>query len=157
MKTLVEIYTDGACSVQLANKPGGWGVYLNLPGVKERVLSGYVENTTNNQMELLAVIKAISVIKDNKKFSYKVYTDSQYVMYAINNRAEWERSNFKGKKNVEMVKELYALIDSFKYCKLEFIKVEGHSDNTGNTLADKLAVEAKESGRGKDESYTFQR
>lgn len=155
MKTLVEIYTDGACSVQLANKPGGWGVYLNLPGVKERVLSGYVENTTNNQMELLSVIKALSVVKDSEKFGYAIHTDSQYVMYAIDNRKEWERSNFKGKKNVEMVKELYALIDSFKHSELEFIKVEGHSGNMGNTLADKLAVEAKETGVGKDESHVF--
>lgn len=111
----VHVFTDGACSVQKANKPGGWGVLLYCPEKRiYREISGSATNTTNNLMELEAVIVALKTISESFKeeYDYTVYTDSRYVLLSILNRKEYEAKNFTKVKNSDKLKELYALLDS---------------------------------------------
>lgn len=136
----VEIYTDGACSGNPGN--GGYCAILIYNGV-EKTISGSRKDTTNNQMELLAVIKGLEALKVPCKVN--LYTDSQYVVNAftegwldnwLNNG--WKTSNNKSIKNIDLWKNLLELT---KIHNVEFIKVKGHSDNKYNNLCDKIAVE----------------
>lgn len=133
----IEIYTDGACSYNPG--PGGWGAILIYNGVEKKI-SGGEQNTTNNRMELLAVINALLCVKEKCKI--KVYSDSAYVVNAYlqkwveNWKANgWKKQN-KQVKNVELWKQLDALVQSHE---VEFIKVKGHSDNVYNNECDKMA------------------
>lgn len=136
----VEIYTDGACS----GNPGlgGYASILIYNGV-EKEITGSEDNTTNNRMELLAVIKGLEALKESCMVD--LYTDSQYVASAFNeNWLEswqnngWKNSNKKEIKNVDLWERLINLI---KIHKVNFIKVKGHADNEYNNRCDKLAVE----------------
>lgn len=136
----VEIYTDGACSGNPGN--GGYCAILIYNGI-EKTISGSQLNTTNNQMELLAVIKGLEALKMPCKVN--LYTDSQYVVNAftegwLNNWLinGWKTSNNKPIKNVELWTRLLELT---KIHNVNFIKVKGHSDNEYNNLCDKIAVE----------------
>lgn len=136
MKT-VQIWTDGACSCNPG--PGGWGAILSYNGVEKRI-SGGENNTTNNKMELLAVINSLSCLKE--KCSVKLYSDSAYVVNAFlqgwleNWKANgWKKQN-KTVKNVELWKQLDQLTT---FHEVEFIKVKGHSDNEYNNECDKMA------------------
>ena len=170
MTRIVNVWTDGACTVN--TRKGGWGVVLQCPSAASgeiitKELSGSDTDTTNNLMELQAMIEALKILQIREGFEYNVHTDSKYVMLSLLNREEYEAKNFKKVKNVEKLKELYAVLDSkgiactgyfgsklyipmlkFKTndgIKVNFFKVEGHSDNVGNNRADELAVRAKES------------
>ena len=133
----IEIYTDGACSFNPG--PGGWGAILIYNGVEKKI-SGGEQNTTNNRMELLAVINALLCLKE--KCSVKIYSDSAYVVNAYlqkwvdNWKANgWKKQN-KQVKNVELWQQLDNLVQSHQ---VEFIKVKGHSDNAYNNECDKMA------------------
>lgn len=133
----IEIYTDGACSFNPG--PGGWGAILIYNGVKKKI-SGGEQNTTNNRMELLAVINALLCLKE--KCSVKIYSDSAYVVNAylqkwVDNWKSngWKKQN-KQVKNVELWQQLDNLVQSHQ---VEFIKVKGHSDNAYNNECDKMA------------------
>ncbi len=137
----VTIYTDGACS----GNPGvgGWGCVLMYKGFEKR-LSGAEDNTTNNRMELFAVISALECLKE--PCEVEVYSDSAYTVNAFVNGwvYEWERSDWKkaDKKpvlNSELWQRLLALT---KIHKVEFVKVKGHADNEYNNICDKLATDA---------------
>lgn len=168
MTRIVDVWTDGACTVN--TRKGGWGVVLQCPSnangeIITKELSGSDTDTTNNLMELQAMIEALKILQIREGFEFKIHTDSKYVMLSILNRKEYEAKNFKKVKNVEKLKELYAVLDSkgLTYdahfgskVDLEtivlknnndilvyFIKVEGHSSNIGNNRADELAVKAK--------------
>ena len=137
----VEIYTDGACSGNPG--PGGWGAILMCNGVQKEI-SGAKENTTNNIMEITAVLEALKLLK--VECNVKVYSDSAYVVNAFNQGwiYNWKKNNWKtaGKepvKNQELCEELY---DLTKKHKVEFIKVKGHSDNELNNRCDFLATSA---------------
>ena len=170
MTRIVNVWTDGACTVN--TRKGGWGVVLQCPSAASgeiitKELSGSDTDTTNNIMELQAMIEALKVLQIREGFEYNVHTDSKYVMLSLFNREEYEAKNFKKVKNVEKLKELYAVLDSkgltynghygskadlativFKNNNdilVNFIKVEGHSSNIGNNRADELAVKAKNS------------
>ena len=137
----VIIYTDGACSGNPG--PGGWGAILMYKDNKKEI-SGGQKNTTNNIMELTAVIEALKLLKYPCNVS--LYSDSAYVVNAFlqNWITSWKKNNWKtsGKepvKNQELWKELY---DLTKIHKVNFIKVKGHSDNEYNNRCDKLAREA---------------
>ena len=139
----VTIYTDGACSGNPG--PGGWGAILMYQGNKKEI-SGGKKNTTNNEMELTAVIEALKMLK----FPCQVdlYSDSAYVVNAFlqNWIGNWVKNNWKtsGKepvKNKELWQELYELT---KVHKVNFIKVKGHSDNEWNNRCDELARNAIE-------------
>ena len=165
MTRIVNVWTDGACTVN--TRKGGWGVVLQCPSAKDgcivsKELSGSDTDTTNNLMELQAVIEALKALQIREGFEYNIHTDSKYVMLSILNRKEYEAKNFKKVKNVEKLQELYTILDekglsivhadgdksnfTTMSCTkpVHFIKVEGHSDNVGNNRADELAVKAKE-------------
>ncbi len=137
----VTIYTDGACSGNPG--PGGWGAILMCNGVQKEI-SGAKKDTTNNIMEITAVLEALKLLK--VECNVKVYSDSAYVVNAFNQGwiYNWKKNNWKtsGKdpvKNQELWEELY---DLTKKHKVEFIKVKGHSDNELNNRCDFLATSA---------------
>ncbi|MBO7187095.1 MAG: ribonuclease HI [Clostridia bacterium] len=136
----VTIYTDGACSYNPG--PGGYASILMYNGV-EKVISGGENETTNNRMEILAVITALKALKEPCEVD--LYSDSQYVVDAFDKGwiYNWQNNNWKtsGKsqvKNVELWQELYSLT---KIHKINFIKVKGHADNEFNNRCDKIARE----------------
>lgn len=135
----VDIYTDGACSGNPG--AGGYCAILIFNGI-ERVISGGEGGTTNNRMELLAVIKGLEALKEPCEVN--LYSDSQYVINAINEKwlenwsnSGWRGSSKKGVKNVDLWQALIPLITMHK---VNFIKVKGHSDNEYNNRCDKIAV-----------------
>lgn len=140
MKKTVNVYTDGACG----GNPGKGGYCaILIYGDMEKVVSGYENETTNNRMELLAVIKGLEALK----FSCKVnlYSDSQYVIDAFNQgwidawqSNGWKTANKKEVKNVDLWQRLLELTLVHE---VTFIKVKGHSDNPYNNRCDKIAVE----------------
>ena len=140
MKT-VELYTDGACSGNPG--PGGYGIVLIYQNtVKE--FSGFEPQTTNNQMELKAVIEGLKKIKE--KCNVNIYTDSAYVCNAFTQNwitnwiaNGWKNANKKPVLNKEMWQELIDLTNKHN---VAFHKVKGHSDNYYNNICDKLATDA---------------
>ena len=141
MDEKVIIYTDGACSGNPG--PGGWGAILMYKGAKKEI-SGGMKNTTNNIMEVTAVIEALKCLKVES--DVQVYSDSAYTVNAFKQgwiynwmKNGWKTSNKEPVKNKELWQELYALT---KKHKVEFIKVKGHADNEFNNRCDEMAREA---------------
>ena len=137
----VTIYTDGACSGNPG--PGGWGAILMYKDTKKEI-SGGKDNTTNNIMELTAVIEGLKLLKFPCKV--KLYSDSAYVVNAFVQKwifgwlkNGWKNSSKEPVKNKELWQELYNLT---KIHDVEFIKVKGHSDNEYNNKCDELARNA---------------
>ena len=138
MKKII-IYTDGACSYNPG--PGGWGVVL-IYGEKQKQLSGFEENTTNNRMEIMAVIKALESLK--QPCEVDLYTDSAYVSNAFLQDwvSNWVKNNWRGsdKKQVKNKELWQKLLNLTEIHKVTFHKVKGHADNEFNNLCDKLAT-----------------
>ena len=137
----VTIYTDGACSGNPG--PGGWGAILLYKGV-EKELSGGERDTTNNRMELTAVIRALALLKE--PCAVTVYTDSQYISKALTEGwlKKWKAANFTkkgGLKNADLWRELDALLMRHE---VRFVWVKGHADNEYNNRCDKMAVRERE-------------
>ena len=137
----VKIYTDGACSGNPG--PGGWGAILFYEENKKEIF-GNKKDTTNNIMELTAVIEALKLLK--VECEVELYSDSAYVVNAFEQGwiYNWRKNNWKtsGKddvKNRELWQELYDLTQKHK---VKFIKVKGHSDNEFNNRCDYLATNA---------------
>ena len=137
----VIIYTDGACSGNPG--PGGWGTILMYKDSKKEI-SGAKKDTTNNVMELTAVIEGLKILK--YPCDVEIYSDSAYVVNAFNQKwiDSWIKNNWKtsGKepvKNKEIWQELYNLT---KVHNVKFIKVKGHSDNEFNNRCDEMARNA---------------
>ena len=137
----VIIYTDGACSGNPG--PGGWGSILMYKDNKKEI-SGGKADTTNNIMELTAVIEGLKLLKFPCKV--KLYSDSAYVVNAFNQKwiygwlkNGWKNASKEPVKNKELWQELY---DLTKIHEVEFIKVKGHSDNEYNNRCDELARNA---------------
>lgn len=137
----VVIYTDGACSGNPGS--GGWGSILMYKENKKEI-SGNKENTTNNVMELTAVIEGLKLLKFPCKV--KLYSDSAYVVNAFEQKwiygwikKGWVSSSKEPVKNRELWEELYNLT---KIHEVDFIKVKGHSDNEYNNRCDELARNA---------------
>ncbi len=135
----VTIYTDGACSGNPG--PGGWGAILML-GENRKEISGGSENTTNNIMELTAVIEALKILKRPCKVN--VYSDSAYVVNAFLQKwiygwmkKGWKTASGDPVKNKELWQELYGLT---KIHEVTFNKVKGHADNEFNNRCDEMAV-----------------
>lgn len=137
----VTIYTDGACS----GNPGlgGWGAVLIYKDRKKEI-SGAVENTTNNQMEITAVIKALELLKES--CNIKIYSDSAYVVNAFLNGwiDNWQKNNWRNSsKEPVKNKELWLnLIELLSPHIVTWIKVKGHADNEYNNRCDLLATTA---------------
>ena len=135
----VELYTDGACSGNPGK--GGYGGILIYKGI-EKEYSGFADNTTNNRMELTAVIMVLKMLKEPVEID--IYSDSAYTFNAflegwienwINNN--WRTSGKKPVQNVELWQELLELIRPHK---VTWHKVKGHADNAYNNRCDKLAT-----------------
>ena len=142
----VKIYTDGAC---LGNPgAGGWCSILIYKEHK-KILKGGKEKTTNNEMELLAVLEALKKLKE--PCEVEIYTDSKYVANSINDWIHnWSKNNWssgikKGIKHIDKWKELYELL---KKHKVKAIWIKGHSGIKYNEICDKLAKEEAEKYRG---------
>ena len=140
MKKVI-IYTDGACSGNPG--PGGWGAIL-IYGEAKKEISGAKENTTNNVMEMTAVIEALKLLKE--ECEVEVYSDSAYVVNSFNQGwiYNWQKNNWKTAskepvKNREIWEELHGLT---KKHKVVFNKVKGHSTDELNNRCDYLATSA---------------
>ena len=139
--TEVIIYTDGACSGNPG--PGGWGVLLRHNGV-EKELSGGEAHTTNNRMEMMAVIEAVRAIK--KPCLLKIHSDSALIINAMTKgwidswqSKGWKRADKKPVENQDLWIELLNVIGTHQ---VEWIKVRGHSGIPDNERVDQLAVQA---------------
>ena len=138
MEEKVIIYTDGACSGNPG--PGGWGAILMYKSAKKEI-SGGMKNTTNNILEITAVIEALKCLKVES--DVQVYSDSAYTVNAFKQgwiynwmKNGWKTANKEPVKNKELWQELY---DLTKKHKVEFIKVKGHADNEFNNRCDEMA------------------
>jgi len=146
-KSVLNIYTDGACSGNPG--PGGWGAYLEYgEDGSEKItkeIFGYNYETTNNQMEIVAAIEALKILK--KPCTVNLYTDSKYLQLGITKwihtwrMNNWLKSDNKPVKNAQLWQKLQ---DEIARHVIIWHWVKGHSDNYGNIIADKLAVKGKE-------------
>jgi len=133
----VEIYTDGACRGNPG--PGGWGAIL-MYGDKRKEIFGGEANTTNNRMELMAAIQALSALKRGCELT--LYTDSQYVRKGITEWIDnWKKRNWKtaAKKPVKNADLWQQLDNQVVRHQINWVWVKGHAGNEGNELADQLA------------------
>ena len=137
----VEIYTDGACSGNPG--AGGWGVILRYRDV-EKEMSGAEAETTNNRMEMTAVINALRALK--RPCNITLYTDSKYVMDGVNEwLPNWKKNNWKtankktAVKNIDLWQELDALLAQHE---IRWVWVKGHNGNVDNERVDELARNA---------------
>ncbi len=134
---MVEMFTDGACRGNPG--PGGWGVLLRY-GEVEKTLYGGEQHTTNNRMELMAVIKGLEALK--KPCKLKITTDSKYVLGGITEwmpnwkKRNWKTASKKPVQNVDLWQQLDALVSQHE---IEWDWVKGHSGHPENDLADELA------------------
>ncbi|MDC0100403.1 MAG: ribonuclease HI [Crocinitomicaceae bacterium] len=131
---MVNIYTDGSAKGNPGN--GGYGIVMRFKGKEKEMAQGF-RMTTNNRMELLAVIVALETLTTNK-FPVKIYSDSKYVIDSITKKwvFGWEKKNFKGKKNVDLWKRYLAVQGKFN---IEFEWVKGHAGHPENERCDVLA------------------
>jgi len=142
----VEIWTDGACKGNPG--PGGWGALLRS-GTKERELFGGAADTTNNRMELTAVIEALAALK--RPCDVLLHTDSQYVKLGITEwlkqweRRGWKTADRKPVKNVELWQQLDQQVRRHR---IQWRWVRGHSGDPGNERADALANRGAEQFQG---------
>ena len=137
MNNVIEAFTDGACRGNPG--PGGWGVLLRYNGHEKRLFGGEAE-TTNNRMELMAVIKALESL--NKQCKVKVTSDSQYVLKGINEWMDnWKKRGWKtaAKKPVKNVDLWQRLDKARENHNVEWVWVKGHSGHIENEIADELA------------------
>jgi ribonuclease HI len=139
VKPVVEIYADGACKGNPG--PGGWGAWLQYDG-KQKSMHGGEALTTNNRMELTAVIRALQALKH--ACDVKIYTDSVYVQKGMTEWITgWKARNWRtADKKLVKNDDLWKLLDGVaNQHKIEWIWVKGHAGNIGNEKADALANE----------------
>lgn len=138
MKT-VTLYTDGACSGNPG--PGGWGAILSFQGI-EKEMSGGENNTTNNRMELTAVIRGLQALKE--PCIVELYSDSKYVIDALEKGWAWgwrKRNWVKSDNKPALNPDLWAeLLDLTQIHELHYHWVKGHAENAYNNRCDELAV-----------------
>lgn len=151
MHNTINIYTDGSSRGNPG--PGGYGI------VMEHLQTGYIKEfsqgfkkTTNNRMELMAVIEALKKIKKTDS-NIVVYTDSKYVSDSVEKKwvFKWKNNNFKNKKNIDLWTEFLNIYPNYT---MKFIWIKGHNNHPQNERCDYLAVEAsKKSNLMIDEDY----
>lgn len=137
---IVEIYTDGACSGNPGK--GGFGVVMKYKGQRKELSYGF-RRTTNNRMELIAVIVALESLK-KENLNVVVYSDSKYVVDSINLGwvYGWQKKGFKDKANPDLWRRF---LDIHKTQHVKFVWVKGHASNVENNRCDELAVIASKS------------
>jgi ribonuclease HI len=136
---MIEIYTDGAASGNPG--PGGYGVILRS-GTHYKELSGGFRLTTNNRMELLAVIEGLKTIKKTGQ-QVTIYSDSKYVVDAVEKGwvFGWVKKGFKDKKNKDLWQKY---LEQHQLHKVNFVWIKGHNDHPENERCDRLAVAASQ-------------
>ena len=141
MSDQVHIYTDGACSGNPGK--GGYGIVMEWVGkpYQKEFSEGY-RKTTNNRMELLAVIVVLEKLRSNK-LNITVFSDSKYVVDAVEKKwvFGWEKKGFKNKKNIDLWKRFLKVSRQHN---VDFKWVKGHNDHVQNERCDVLAVEASQ-------------
>ena len=142
----VDLYTDGACSGNPG--PGGYGIILVYNGKEKELSEGFAE-TTNNRMEILAVINGLKALKEPCEVT--VYSDSKYVVDAVNKNwlynweeNDWRRSNKEPVLNPELWMELLVLMEEHE---VSFVWVKGHNEHPQNERCDRLAVAAAQKAK----------
>ena len=151
MDAFIEIYTDGAARGNPG--PGGYGIVLKYKNFRKEISGGF-NHTTNNRMELMAVIIGLESITQ-KDLLVKVYSDSKYVIDSINLKwvFRWQKNGFKNKANPDLWQRL---LKCYNIKKHELIWVKGHADNIENNRCDELAVQiSKKNNLPIDEGYVF--
>lgn len=140
-KPHITVYTDGACSGNPG--PGGWGALLQWQD-KEKTLSGSAPNTTNNRMELTAVIQALDALK--KPCRVSIHSDSALIINAFTQgwvdnwlRRGWKKADKKPVENRDLWEQLLKKMEPHE---VEWVKVKGHAGDARNNQVDRLAVEA---------------
>lgn len=135
------IYTDGAARGNPG--PGGYGILLKW-GNKVKEISQGFRKTTNNRMELMAVIVALQHLKKDG-LDIVIYTDSSYVVNSVEKGwvFDWVKKGFKGKKNADLWR---IFLDYYRKHRIKFQWVKGHANNPGNNRCDELATTAADSG-----------
>jgi len=149
---MIKIYTDGACS----GNPGigGWGVVILENNKDDIFLNGGDDNTTNNRMELRAVIKGLQMLKKSP-LDVVVYTDSKYVSEAVDKKwvFGWEKKGFKNKKNADLWIEF---LEVFRKHNVRMEWIKGHNQHPQNEYCDKLAVKASKQADSHIEDIGYQ-
>ena len=143
----ITMYTDGS---SIGNPgPGGYGVVLMADRHRKELSQGY-RLTTNNRMELMAVIAGLEALKIPQS-TVTIYTDSQYVVHSVEKEwvFGWERKNFQGKKNADLWQRFLKV---YRCHSVSFKWVKGHAGNPGNEHCDRLAVAAAQSTRRLDDT-----
>jgi len=137
----VTIYTDGACSGNPG--PGGYAAIMVSAG-NEKVITGGFRNTTNNRMEMMAVINALKALKES--CSVQIVSDSEYIVNAVNKGwavrwrdSDWKRNKKEKALNPDLWEQLLSLVDLHD---VTFLWTRGHNGNEYNERCDQLAVEA---------------
>lgn len=149
----VNLYTDGAASGNPG--PGGYGLILEWEGTpyKKTYAQGFI-HTTNNRMELKAVIKGLQLLKQSP-LDVVVYTDSKYVSEAVEKKwvFGWEKKNFKNKKNADLWKEF---LQQYRKHRVRMEWIKGHNQHPQNESCDKMAVEASKKTESQIEDVGYQ-
>lgn len=148
---VMKVYTDGACSGNPG--PGGYGTILLFPDGTEKIISNGFALTTNNRMELIAVIEGIKMAQECGYEKMEVTSDSSYVINAVTKGwlKSWSRNGFAGRANADLWKELEMLIAGKD---IQFNWIKGHAGHPMNERCDKLAVAAyKMAYLKEDEGY----
>jgi ribonuclease HI len=135
--TVINIYTDGASRGNPG--PGGYGAILSFGKHRKELTAGY-RKTTNNRMELLAVIVALEALKETK-YAVVIYSDSKYVVEAVEKGWiwSWQKKGFKGKKNPDLWRRYILIQEKFN---IRFIWIKGHAGHPQNERCDELAVQS---------------
>lgn len=138
----IKAFTDGACSGNPG--PGGWGAIILIPSQRKKYhISGYEQETTNNRMELKAVIEAVRLATEQNVDSIHIFSDSAYVVNAINQSwiLRWENNSWRTASGEAVKnKDLWVQLSFLLYKQaVKFTKVKGHSGNKYNEEADRLA------------------
>ena len=145
----ITLYTDGAARGNPG--PGGYGALLLFGSHKKEISKGF-KHTTNNRMELWAIIAGLEAIT-NRDIPVTIYSDSKYVVDSINLKwlDTWMKTNFKGgKKNPDLWKQYHALSKHFN---IKIVWVKGHADNPYNNRCDELATTAADGGNLERDVY----
>lgn len=145
-KPKVRIYTDGACSGNPG--PGGWAALMDWNG-KEKELSGYAGHTTNNRMEMQAIIEALKALK--KPCDVEIYSDSALIVNAFTKgwidgwiRRNWKKADKSPVENQDLWLEMLEVMEPHQ---VSWFKVKGHADDERNNRVDRLAVEASKKAK----------
>ncbi|ALO46109.1 ribonuclease HI [Pseudohongiella spirulinae] len=147
MQDVIEIYTDGACRGNPG--PGGWGAVLRYKGSEKRLYGGELA-TTNNRMELTAVIKALQALKRDD-CEVQLYSDSRYVLNGISEwMSDWKRRGWKtAAKKPVLNQDLWQVLDELsQQHRISWHWVKGHSGHPLNELADQLANQGIDESSG---------